>query len=177
MVTVYLLPCPYQAKPERAIFFKVSYYYSDMTMTIRSFQPQDQTTVQQMILNGLGEHFGRIDPTLNPDLDDIYQSYIEAGHRFYVIEADDEIVGTAALITEAPGIGRIVRVTVRPDQRRTGIGQTLVEHLRQSALEIGYKHLLVETNIDWHGAIRLYQRCGFVEYDRDGVEAHFSLTL
>jgi ribosomal protein S18 acetylase RimI-like enzyme len=42
---------------------------------------------------------------------------------------------------------------------------------------MGYQTLLVETNIDWYDAIRLYQRCGFKEYKRDDEEIHLSLTL
>lgn len=148
-----------------------------MTMNIREFLPGDQETVRSLVLQGLGEHFGRIDPTLNPDLDDIQHTYIEAGHRFVVVEIAAEIVGTAALKTEAPGIGRIVRVTVKPNQRRAGIGRTLVQHLIQLAKDIGYNQLLVETNLDWYDAIRLYQRAGFREYKRDEEEIHFSLTL
>lgn len=148
-----------------------------MTLNIRDFLPTDQETVRSLILQGLGEHFGRIDPTLNPDLDDIQQTYIKPGHRFIVVETAGELVGTAALITERPGIGRIVRVTVKPNQRRAGIGRTLVQHLIQLAQEIGCHQILVETNIDWFDAIRLYQKCGFKEYDRDEEEVHLSLTL
>jgi N-acetylglutamate synthase-like GNAT family acetyltransferase len=146
-------------------------------LTIREFLPQDQKKAQALILQGLGEHFGRLDPTLNPDLDDIYHTYVEAGQRFMVVEINGEIAGTAALITESPGIGRIVRVTVKPNQRRAGIGRTVVQHLVQLAAEIGYKQLLVETNLDWYDAIRLYERCGFKEYDRDEEEVHFSLSI
>ena len=146
-------------------------------LKIRPFLPQDQKTAQALILQGLGEHFGRIDPTLNPDLDDIFQTYVQAGHYFIVIENGEEIVGTAALITESPGVGRIVRVTVKPNQRRAGIGRALVQHLLQKATEIGYSQVLVETNLDWHDAIRLYERNGFEEYDRDEEEVHFSITI
>ncbi len=148
-----------------------------MTLNIRSFLPRDQEMVQSLVLQGLGEHFGRIDPTLNPDLNDINQTYIQAGHDFIVVERNEEIVGTAALITEAPEIGRIVRVTVKPNQRRAGIGRKLVQHLIDTAEQKAYKHIVVETNIDWYDAIRLYERCGFIEYDRDDEEVHFFLSL
>lgn len=130
-----------------------------------------------MILKGLGERFGHIDRSLNPDLEDIQQTYIEAGHRFVVMEAEGEIIGTAALKDEGPGTGRIVRVNVRPDQRRQGIARQLVEYFIQVAADNGYEKILVETNIDWYNAIRLYERCGFVEFDRDDEEVHLCLTL
>jgi hypothetical protein len=35
--------------------------------------------------------------------------------------------------------------------------------------------VLVETTKEWHDAIRLYQRCGFVEYARDDEDVHLAL--
>ena len=42
---------------------------------IRAFQPEDQDRVRQLILEGLEEHWGTLDPGLNPELDDIDASY------------------------------------------------------------------------------------------------------
>jgi len=35
----------------------------------------------------------------------------------------------------------------------------------------------VETNNDWYDAIGLYERCGFVEYDRDAESVYLALPL
>ncbi len=148
-----------------------------MPIKIREFRVSDQADVKELILRGLGEHFGRINPSLNPDLNDINDTYVEAGHYFVVAEIDGQIVGTAALVEEKPHIGRIVRVTVSPEQRRAGIGHQLVEHLLQSAVEKQFSQILVETNLDWYDAIRLYERCGFREFDRDEESIYLSLTL
>lgn len=148
-----------------------------MDIVIRDFRPQDQERVKDLILQGLGEHFGRINPDLNPDLNDIDKNYVQAGHCFIVAETAGEIVGTAALVSEGPGIGRIVRVTVAPGQRRAGIGRKLVEHLLATAVEREYRRAVVETNHDWYDAIRLYERCGFQEYGRDEESVHLSLAL
>ena len=37
-------------------------------ISIKSFEGEDQEAVQGLILAGLAEHWGAIDPTLNPDL-------------------------------------------------------------------------------------------------------------
>ena len=157
----------------------VSYLLNEkyMEIQIRPFRPLDQEVVKKLILEGLGEHFGRINPDLNPDLNDIHVSYVEAGHYFVVAEIEGEIVGTAALITESPEVGRIVRVTVSQKQRRSGIGRQLVKHLMNKAIKKGFSQILVETNHDWFDAIRLYQRCGFEEYDRDEESVYLSINL
>lgn len=144
---------------------------------IRPFTPTDQTATRQLILEGLGNHFGFIDETMNPDLDDIWQHYVVPGNVFVVAEIDGRIVGTGALIEEVKGDGRLVRMSVSPSHQRRGIGRKLVRHLIQKANELGYHRLLVETNHDWYDAIGLYQSCGFCEYDRDEESVHFQQKI
>jgi ribosomal protein S18 acetylase RimI-like enzyme len=148
---------------------------NNFELRIRPFTPPDQTATRQLILQGLGSHFGFIDETMNPDLDDIWQHYIVPGNIFVVAEMDSQIVGSGALIEEKEGVGRLVRMSVNPHHQRRGIGRTLVQHLIQKANEQGYQHLLVETNHDWYDAIGLYQSCGFCEYNRDEESIHFQL--
>jgi len=145
---------------------------SEKPYTIRPFRPDDQESARQLILNGLGEHFGWIDPARNPDLDDIQQMIVHTGGYFIVVEKNKEIIGTGALLEAAPGVGRIARMSVKPGERKQGVGQTVVAHLRETAVARQYHTLLVETNHDWDDAIRLYQQCGFEEYDRDEESVH-----
>ncbi|MBI1801820.1 MAG: GNAT family N-acetyltransferase [Chloroflexi bacterium] len=102
-------------------------------MTIRPFEPRDQPAARRLILDGLGEHFGAIDETLNPDLDEIMAHYVRAGHLFVVAEVNGALAGTGALKSVAPGAGQLVRMSVRREQRRSGIGQALVEYLLGAA--------------------------------------------
>ena len=149
----------------------------DPTVAIRPFAPADQEPVRRLILSGLGEHLGFVDEARNPDLDDIAASYLAAGHAFIVAELGGELIGTGALIEEAPGVGRLVRMSVAPAHRRRGIGHALVAHLTDLAECRGYRRLVLETNDDWDDAVRLYLSCGFVEYDRSAGEVHLTLDL
>ncbi len=147
-----------------------------LALKIRPFHPQDQSAARQLILEGLGGHFGYIDETMNPDLDDIWQHYVAAGSAFVVAQVGGLLVGTGALIREGEN-GRLVRMSVRQSHQRQGIGRKLVQHLIQKAHEQGYKRLLVETNHDWFDAIGLYESCGFREYDRDAESVYLELTI
>ncbi len=145
---------------------------------IRPFAPGDQLAARRLILHGLGERWGWIDETRNPDLDDITAHYVTPGHYFVVVEQDGELIGTGALVAEGAGgeaVGRIVRMSVAPEHRGQGLGRALVEHLLEEARRCGYRRMLVETTKEWHDAIRLYQRCGFVEYARDDEDVHLAL--
>lgn len=144
---------------------------------IRPFRREDQSAVRHVILLGLGERFGQIDPDLNPDLADIKASYYEAGHAFFVAEAAGQVVGTGALVRESADAGRIVRVSVAPNHRRRGVGWAMIERLLQHARENDLRTLLAETNLDWYEAISLYQAHGFREYERDEESVHLRLSL
>jgi N-acetylglutamate synthase-like GNAT family acetyltransferase len=150
---------------------------NEASIKIRHFRIEDQPAVQSLILLGLGEHFGHIDPDLNPDLVDIETYYRKAGHAFFVADAAGLVVGTGGLIRESAVVGRIVRVSVTPDHRRRGVGRAIVERLLQHASELGLRTLLVETNLDWHEAISLYRAHGFREYDRDEESVHLRSSL
>lgn len=145
--------------------------------TIRPFDAADQAPAKRLILAGLGKHVGAIDETRNPDLDDIAAAYAARGHLFVVAEVDGCVAGTGALVAEEPGIGRLVRMSVSPDFRRRGIGRALVAHLCDVARDRGDRRLVLETNDDWHDAIRLYRACGFAEVARANGEVHLALDL
>ncbi len=148
-----------------------------MTLLIRPFEPRDQAAARQLILIGLGEHFGWIDETRNPDVDDIAANYIERGDTFLIAEMDGALVGTGALITENTDTGRIVRMSVSRIYRRKGIGRALVSHLLDLAKSKKFAQVLVSTNQEWEDAISLYRHCGFKEYQRDESGVHLVLEL
>jgi GNAT superfamily N-acetyltransferase len=146
-------------------------------VTFRPFTRADQAAARRLVLSGLGDHFGTIDETMNPDLDDIETHYIRPGHQFVLAERGGELVGTGALIEEEAGVGRLVRMSVSRRHRGQGIGRALVNHLIAEARARGYRRVMIETNDDWWDAIGLYRACGFVEFDRRDGDVHMGLDL
>ncbi len=144
-------------------------------MLIRPFEASDQEATRRLILDGLGEHFGYIDESLNPDLDDIMTSYIVPGHVFVVVLSGSKLVGTGALIIKDDKAGQLVRISVHADHRREGIGRAVVKHLVEIAKKRNLVRVLVETNNDWYDAIGLYRHLGFIEYDRDAGGVYMAL--
>ncbi|HSH82966.1 MAG TPA: GNAT family N-acetyltransferase [Herpetosiphonaceae bacterium] len=144
---------------------------------IRPFTPADQVAARDLVLDGLGEHFGWIDPSRNPDVDDIAAHYLARGHLFVVAHIGETLVGTGALIAVDEQTGRLVRMSVHRRWRRRGLGRALVAHLIAAARERGYRRVVVETNKDWWDAIVLYRQCGFHEYDVDEGSVYLELDL
>ena len=138
-------------------------------LVIRAFTPSDQAAAQRLILEGLGEHFGTVDETRNPDIDDIAANYVGLGHFFLVAEDALGLVGTAALVFEGTARAQVVRVSVASRRRRQGLAKALVVRLIETGRSRGLARLWMETNDDWEPAIELYRACGFTPYDhRDG---------
>jgi putative acetyltransferase len=144
---------------------------------IRPFIPTDQQAAKQLILEGLAEHWGALDLSLNSDLNDIASSYTAVGHLFVVVEEDGALIGTGALVAEGADVGRIVRVSVSTAHRRRGLGRAITEYLVEEGRRRGYGELLVETTDAWHDAIRLYQACGFVPFAHRDGDVHLRCLL
>jgi N-acetylglutamate synthase-like GNAT family acetyltransferase len=144
-------------------------------INLMPFRPEDQAAVKQLVLAGLGEHWGKIDPTKNPDLNDIAVTYAAAD--FQVARSDGRIVGCGALVPRGDQIAEIVRMSVAADMRRQGIAHYILNRLIEIARERGCKQVTLETTATWAGVIEFYLRCGFrITHHKDG-DVYFALDL
>ena len=146
---------------------------------IKPFESEDQDAVQSLILAGLAEHWGEIDPALNLDLNDIGASYNDA--TFLVAWLDGRIIGSGALIPKSGQVAEIVRMSVAPGLRRRGVGGKILARLCQEAKELGFQRIVLETTSTWSNVIGFYKRFGFrVTHHQEGPfggEVHFALDL
>jgi putative acetyltransferase len=144
-------------------------------VAIVPFRPEHQAEVKRLILAGLTEHWGHLDPTKNPDLNDIGATYAQA--IFLVAWWHGTIVGTGALMPRSVHIAEIVRMSVVAHMRRHGIGRRLLQHLMAHAKARRYRHIILETTATWHDVIAFYQQNGFqITHYRNG-DVHFVRDL
>ena len=142
---------------------------------ISHFKPTDQETVQQLINQGLGEHWGSVDPTYNPDLYDIAETY--KNDVFLVARCGQRIIGTGALVTRSDQVGEIVRMSVAQDQRRQGIGNLILNELIETARKKGFSKIILETTETWKEVVAFYLAYGFEITHHQGGDAYFSFNL
>ena len=135
-------------------------------IVIRDFEPRDQVASRALIITGLGEHFGHVDESLNPDLDDIAANY--AGADLVVAEKDGQLVGTGFLKQIDDRNGEVVRMAVAPDARRTGVGRLILDELLRRARDRRYATVTLSTLASWDAA-PFYRSCGFSERQRVNV--------
>ncbi len=144
-------------------------------ITITPFHPSYQVEVKKLILAGLVEHWGFLDSSKNPDLDDIATSY--AGATFLVARLGEAIVGTGALVPLQDGVAEIVRMSVAQQHRRSGIGRRILESLIEQARAQGFRQIILETTSTWSEVIEFYLRCGFrITHTQEG-DVYFEMAL
>ena len=146
-------------------------------VSIRPFTSADQPAVRALVLAGLQDHWGSLDPTLNPDLDDIAGWYGPLGGCTVVAEIGHEIVGTGTMHRVDEQTGVLVRMSVSGTHRGKGIGKALVRSLADEARSREYSRLICETTDTWQDAIALYLATGFTIVDQRNGDYHFEMSL
>ena len=145
------------------------------SLKIIPFRPKDQDSVRRLIEKGLSEHWGFLDSTKNPDLNDIAYTYCD--DIFLVAWLEDQIIGTGALLRRSKQVGQIVRMSVANHVRRQGIGREILKVLVSGAKDLNYNEIILETTQSWQGAIHFYEDCGFRLTHYKNGNAFFSLPL
>ncbi len=143
-------------------------------IVVRLFRPEDQADARRIIIDGLGEHFGVVNETINSDLDDIATTYADA--TFLVAELRGAIVGTGVLVYEGDGIARIARMSVRKKDRRSGVATAILRRLLDEGRASGYRQAVLETGF-WRDSIGFYKSRGFRETSRDHYGPNMALEL
>lgn len=138
-------------------------------------QPRDLAAVRALIIAGLTQRWGEYRGSMNPDLEAFERTYSLAS--VIVATRDCEVVGCGILVDDAPGVARIVRMSVAADLQRTGIGGNVLRALLERAVQLGYSEVVLETSADWHSAVRFYTRHGFTPTGQRDGDQHFRFDL
>jgi len=142
-------------------------------LRIARFTGRDQTEARDLVLAGLAEHWGEIDPSLNPDLDDIAAAYRDGA--FLIGRSGARLVATGALVRRSPDVAELVRMSVVDDLRRSRVGSRMFDYLRREAGVLGVRRIIAETSAEWTGAVALYTSLGFAVTHRS--EGQFGLEV
>uniref|UniRef100_A0A8C5LN85 N-acetyltransferase domain-containing protein n=1 Tax=Leptobrachium leishanense TaxID=445787 RepID=A0A8C5LN85_9ANUR len=108
-----------------------------------------------------------IDHCLKEDLRDIQKTYMESkGSSFWVVEADESIIGTVAVKPSDEKHDELVlkRMSVRKDYRGLGIAKALSREVIGFARANGYKSVILNTLMVQYEAKKMYESVGFKKY-------------
>ena len=107
-------------------------------------------------------HEGLYPPEANHHLD--IDALCAPDIRFMVARRQGEVLGIGALwLRKNEGFGEIKRMFVRAETRGLGLGHKLLASVEALARQHGIKWLLLETGSLNIGAMKLYERAGFVK--------------
>jgi dTDP-4-amino-4,6-dideoxy-D-galactose acyltransferase len=97
---------------------------------------------------------------------DMYKLWIEnsvkgqIADRIYAVEQDNKITAMVTLKTESEAL-RIGLIATASESQGKGYGKQLINRTKQTAIELGLKHIEVSTQYDNKQACRFYEACGF----------------
>jgi GNAT superfamily N-acetyltransferase len=96
------------------------------------------------------------------ELESLPGIYGPPGGELLLAKRGDHVLGCIALkALEPPPVAEIKRLFVRPQARKSGVGQALVAACIATARQLGYGEIKLDTLAGMEGAIALYKRNGF----------------
>ena len=94
-------------------------------------------------------------------LDDPKGTILDRGGVIYMAQADQELVGSAALMKEDEGIYELAKMAVTGNWQGKGISKLLIEKCLDTARIWNARKLTLYSNSQLQTALRLYKKYGF----------------
>ncbi len=131
-----------------------------MGTSIRQYISADQKAAQSVVLRGFKDFCFEYTPQYDFDLDDPKKHYIEKGGMFYILEINDKIVGTIAVIKKG-NIAELKRWYVDKEFQGKGYGSKLLDKAILFCKKNKVNKIEFETNKKFLKAHLLYEKRGF----------------
>ncbi len=113
-----------------------------------------------------------------PDLLNISSFYNKSKGNFWVALYDKEVVGTIALVDFSADQAALRKMFVHRDHRgkEKGVGQQLLDELKNWCRNKGVNKLFLGTFKSMHAAHRFYKKNGFAEIKKEELPSTFPLV-
>jgi ribosomal protein S18 acetylase RimI-like enzyme len=142
-------------------------------ISLRPATEADVPRLTELVHTAYGHYVERIGAPPRPMTDDYAQ--VVRRRRVTVAERECEIVGLIVLDTDGEGF-LIDNVAVDPSSQGGGVGRALLEHAEREARRAEFDSIYLYTHEKMTENVALYERIGYVEYDRrqlDGARIVF----
>jgi len=154
-----------------------------MQVSLREITPADNPAIATIIRSVLTEFKANKPGTVyyDPTTDNLYSLFSRPGAKYWVLEADGELVGGSGVYpTEGlpSGCCELVKLYLLPQARRKGYGKMLIERCFETATELGFRQMYLETMPELKMAMSLYEQLGFAYLPGPlGNSGHFGCDL
>ncbi|MCH5715363.1 GNAT family N-acetyltransferase [Niabella hibiscisoli] len=152
-------------------------------MNLRKIQAADNAILATIIRSAFEEFDAPKTGTVYSDAttDDLFTLFRQERSVLWVAEIDGAVVGCCG-IYPTPGLppdyAELVKFYLSKDARGLGVGRALMEQCTQSAVELGYTHLYLESQPKFGNAVRIYEKQGYQLLDQPlGQSGHTSCDI
>ncbi len=137
-------------------------YYKDFL--IRDWEKRDRTAASEIIQSVLSEYGLLFEPNgADCDVLQVEEYYLTTGGEFWVIEHQNQLVGTGAYYQVKRGekAVEIRKMYILPSYRGLGLGKYLLQQLEAAIASRGFQQIWIETASVLVEAVKLYESNGY----------------
>jgi putative acetyltransferase len=145
-------------------------YYMQSTqkepITIRPIESADNPDLAVVVRNTLAE-FGANHPGtvfFDPTTDALYELFRKPKSAYYVALKNERIMGGGGIFP-TDGLPddtcELVKMYLLPEVRGIGLGRTIIEQCIETARNLGFRRIYLETMPELQQALNVYERFGF----------------
>ncbi|EMR01905.1 GNAT family N-acetyltransferase [Cesiribacter andamanensis] len=132
------------------------------SFSIRPYQPHLQAYFERLNKAWIEQYF-RLEPIDQWVLEHPDEAILQKGGDIFFVEYQGQIIGTAALKWNAPGVLELTKMAVDPAYQGLGAGKFLCKTAIDRARAAGAGCLLLYSNRSLAPAIGIYRTLGFQE--------------
>ena len=155
----------------------------NLNITFRLIEKSDNKEIAEVIRTVFREF--KIDKPgtvyYDPTTDDLFRLFRKPGGLYWIAEENGVIIGGCGIYATSQlpeGCAELVKLYILPWVRNKGIGRMLFEKSIESARQLGYTKLYLESMPELTKAISLYERSGFRFLQAPmGNSGHFNCTV
>lgn len=100
------------------------------------------------------------------DLKHIPEVYDNDGGAFLIAEYKSRVIGMGAIRRVNDQICELKRMRVQPEYQGRGLGAKMLHILEDTAKQLAYMRIILDTSFKQQAALHLYVKNGYVEYKR-----------
>ncbi|KOP24764.1 acetyltransferase [Hapalosiphon sp. MRB220] len=139
-----------------------NHYYKDFL--IRNWKEGDRIPASEVIRSVLSEYGLGWEPDgADRDVLQVEECYLATGGEFWVIEYQNQVVGTGAYypIHRGEKAVEIRKMYLLPSARGVGLGKYLLQELERAIAHRGFQQIWIETASVLAEAVKLYESNGY----------------
>ncbi len=136
-------------------------------MTIEVIEFRDELAADFAALNyeWIEQYFTVEDEDVK-SLENPKASVIDGGGQIFFVLVDEEVAGTAAMLTHTEGVFELAKMAVKPEFQGRGLSRLLMTACVEFGRRKGASEIMLLTNDKLTPAVELYKSAGFVATER-----------